>query len=176
MGGEPSRASFWTTLPGILTGIAALITALVTAAAFLLSGESKDSPPVRKALGTKQIRQEIAPASNPGLPPAVRRLTVGRSPFSPASGLTSTGGGGDIVWVSGQLNLYGTRNAVATGEPGKDSCVEVLQRRSDGYLQRHQLQQGAVVCVSTPDRVVAQIGISPPDVHDKLPIDVTVWR
>jgi hypothetical protein len=51
--------SFWTTLPGILTGVAALITALVAAATLYLSSTR------RRALGYARRRRR-ARAGHPG--------------------------------------------------------------------------------------------------------------
>lgn len=80
--GAARRSSFWTTLPGILTGLAALVTALVGAAAlFSHSGDTPQSPASGSHVGVATASSSAptrAPtsASAPNAAPSVDATTA----------------------------------------------------------------------------------------------------
>lgn len=178
-----TRQSFWTTLPGILTGLAALITALVAAAALFLGRSDDDAPaaaPPTSAGGPASAA--TLTGSETGGPPDGQRsasssvqLQVGDG-VDVDTGLIGSNVVGELTWSSSQLNLYGERNAVVPAETDEAGCAEALGRRSDGWLTADKLTGGAFVCLSTDEGAVALARISPPDVTNQLTVDLTVWR
>jgi hypothetical protein len=90
--------------------------------------------------------------------------------------------GGDLIWVSGQLDLYGSHHAIVpnsalvNGRADQAGCIALMQKRSDGYVTRERLAQGVVVCIATTEGSVAELRITPPDIHDALQVELTTWR
>jgi hypothetical protein len=177
-----ARQSFWTTLPGILTGLAALITALVgLAALFLGRGEgspatSAENPAVtdRGSAATPADSGAGEPAGGQGAVMSSVELQLGES-VDVDTGLIGSNVSGELVWISNQLNLYGRRNAVVPAATDEAGCRAALERRSDGWLTADQLAGGAVVCLSTDEGALAQARVSAPDVTDRITVDLTVW-
>lgn len=166
-----ARSTFWTTLPGILTGAAALITAIVGAVT-LLSPRSEPARPSQTDQRPSQTDQTK--------PSQIERRTFVLKPgdwLDVNTGITGSAvADGTLVWSGTQLNLYGLRNAVVDQPAGKAGCDAALQRRSDGYLVREQLARGLVVCQSTKQGLVAQLDIQAPAPDNRLSLAVTVWR
>lgn len=182
-----ARPSFWTTLPGILTGLAALVTALVAAAALFLGGS--DAPPTAAGDGTGGGADgggRTAAGSAPDVPsPIGGDGAVERSQVELRSGDyfdVDTGtardnsvAGYDLVW-NGALSLDGVRNAIVPAETDEAGCTAALRARSDSILAADAVSRGGVVCLVTDAGAVAQAVISPPDLTDGISVSLTVWR
>lgn len=182
--------SFWTTLPGILTGVAALITALVAAATLYLSS-TRDEPSETRAAGEGPAQAAPAPddASTRAQGTPASGSTSGGGPGETSqvtllsgdwldidSGLSgSTASGSEIYWDGRVLFLYGPHNAIVPAETDRGGCTDVLQKRSDGAVDL-AAQRTVVVCTSTVDGAIAELVTSPPDATNSLPMAVTVWR
>lgn len=170
-----ARSTFWTTLPGILTGVAALITAIVGAVT-LLSPRSEPARPSQ----TDQTKASQTDAGTTTSTSKSDRRTFVLKPgdwLDVNTGITGSAvADATLVWSGTQLNLYGLRNAVADQPAGKAGCDAALQLRSDGYLTREQLAHGLVVCQSTKQGLVAELDIQAPAPDNRLSLAVTVWR
>ena len=182
--------SFWTTLPGILTGVAALITALVAAATLYLSS-TRDEPSETRAAGEGPAQASPAPddASTRAQGTPASGSTSGGGPGETSqvtllsgdwldidSGLSgSTASGSEIYWDGRVLFLYGPHNAIVPAETDRGGCTDVLQKRSDGAVDL-AAQRTVVVCTSTVDGAIAELVTSPLDATNSLPMAVTVWR
>jgi len=95
----PKRPGFWTTLPGILTGLAAAIGAITTLVVALKKEPEKPAVGVPSASPTESVT-------------ATNSASAAKSPVAPAPGLTSVapsqtatvGNGGNAINVSGGGN------------------------------------------------------------------------
>lgn len=188
--GSARRSSFWTTLPGILTGIAALVTALVGAAAlFSHSGDTPQSPASGSHVGVATASSSAptrAPtsASAPNAAPSVDAATastISRFVLNAGDWLDVETGitgssviGGDLIYRPDGLFLYGAHNAVTKGG-GEAVCTTALQRRSDSYVTAQAMTRGTVVCMSTRDGALAELRFSAPDAHSRVQVAMTVW-
>jgi hypothetical protein len=183
---EESRKSgflaFWTTLPGILTGLAALITAVVGAVAlFKTTDNGKNTSP-------------------PATPPPSISVTSGTIPSQGSSsgtrrGEVSLARGDQVDLENGQIgfsgnsdlqlgpensaNLFGWNSAFLAPletNPSKKACTAALRARNDPFEVLPQLDT-KVVCVSTAEGNVAFVRvISEPGVGSaKLVLAYTVW-
>lgn len=178
-----TRQSFWTTLPGILTGLAAVITALVGAAALFLSHRDQEIPGAAPPTSAGAPASAATPSGSEAEDPPDGQRSASSSVqlqmgdgVDVDTGLAGSNVVGELTWGSGQLNLYGERNAVVPAKTDEAGCAEALGRRSDGWLTADKLTGGAFVCLSTDQGAVALARISPPDVSNQLTVDFTVWR
>ncbi len=183
-----TRSPFWTSAPGILTGLAALITALVGAFALVLSHDGESS-------------------SGSASPPAATPVSAGgsqsipRAPSSPPTGtshgesgpltLTTTMQDGDCLdldadqvgtaidgdvcdAVGGEaLQLFHGRAAIVHTETDESGCASALQQRSDNGAD---IRNGAILCVATDQGAVAEVRSSPPDATMTITVNATTWR
>lgn len=169
--GSPAarRSAFWTTLPGILTGIAAVITASVGLITILTrpgrerSGTSADKP----AATSSAPRSE--PVATPSSPTAgvfaQGRITM-RSPDNAdlEKGLAGTGVTGEDLYLycSGTdclLNPMSSLMSVTDGPGDKASCAATLASRREGALRLQDMKTGEVLCIQTSDAHIGSLKI-----------------
>lgn len=193
------RGAFWTTLPGILTGLAAVITALVALFNLLGLGGDGDtsaqrgepvvaaapapsgSAPSAEATGPTADSARTAPAGAG----AQGRVTM-RSPDDADLELGRVGpgvDGGDLYLYcsAGQclLNAFGSGGLITTVEGPVDraGCISALQARQDGVLDSADLATGTWFCVQTDEASIALVQVtSAPGVGTaELVLDYTRW-
>ena len=162
--------TFWTTLPGILTGTAALLTAIV--GVLTLSNGSaveRGNPAVDSASPAAASPGAEAPTSPPDLPSAgifaQGQLTM-RSPDSAdlEAGLVGTSPPGYDLYlhctgVSCILNAMSSLLTVADGASDKAACMDALRARRDQALYLTELREGQALCVQTADGHVGSLRI-----------------
>jgi hypothetical protein len=185
VGMSESRPSFWTTVPGILTGLAALITALVAAAALFLgtSGGTSDGGASGATAASGPGTATGAGDGDRSRPPTSAGSAGAVTTTAAAGGRTAetsevvlrdgdyldvdTGVQGnsvsnyDLVW-SRVLSLDGVRNAIVPAETDQAGCMTALTTRSDDVLSPGQLSRGAVVCLTTDAGALVQARIFRP--------------
>jgi hypothetical protein len=191
------RPSFWTTVPGILTGLAALVTALVAAGALFLGNSDDAAGNAAAGSGAGDVSsagdggRSDPPASSGGATSGPATASQRGSPGSDTSQVELLAGdyfdidagvqgnnrvtGSDLVW-NNVLSLNGVRNAIVPAETDEAGCVAALQTRSDGVVPADQVARGAVVCLTTDAGALVQASIAPPDVSGSLTVTLTVWR
>ena len=116
--------TFWTTLPGLLTGLAALITAVVGAVALFVGTGSGDSDAHHEATnGASRAAPAGYPVRANGGGSRVVRATVLLRPSESLDVTTGqVGGQMDVNWAGDQLNLYGNKNVVEDGPTVKPAA------------------------------------------------------
>lgn len=148
--------TFWTTLPGILTGIAALITASVgLITALNRSGRERTVAPSDKP-ASAQSAPVSQPAPTPSVPPqgvlAQGRITM-KSPDGADLENGIAGKGGDLyLYCSGiecLLNPMSSLLSVTDGPGDKASCAAALRSRREGAVRLQDLKVGQMLCVQT---------------------------
>jgi hypothetical protein len=170
--------AFWATLPGMLTGLAALITAIVGAVGLWKSGSGGSSPPTPPATS-------VAPTT-----------TGGGGGAADKSGRLSLGSGDsadleqDQVGTSSSADLlFGPEStptvhatgssflAPATGGLTHAGCTRVLTARHDSFVLVSQAAEHGL-CVSTVEGHVAGVRIvkAPGVGNADLVLKFTVWR
>ncbi|MBB5867903.1 hypothetical protein F4553_001282 [Allocatelliglobosispora scoriae] len=184
------RPSFWTSFAGVLTAIAALLSALVAAGTLIYQVVGDDDAPVAAVdSAPASARPEADPAttapdtSAPVEPvgglPWTGPLTFDNSgvdfDVTPPSSRLSTGidvydGGGHIVAYGVGLKNVARWNQAAA--PTARDCADLL--RSHGVSQA-AFDQGAVFCVRTrgAGRIVAVRFVKP--VEGGYEIQATIW-
>jgi hypothetical protein len=188
--------TFWTTLPGILTGSAALLTAIIGLIT-LLNGTRADPASSPNDSGAGAVEASPSPAASPssdsavappGGPPAgvfARRELTMKSPDSAdlESGLVgSSPPGYDLyLYCSGTeciLNAMRSLLTVADGAETRDDCVAALRTRREQALTLGQLQVGQTLCIQTEEGHVGTIRIRElPGVGSiDFTIAYTLWR
>jgi hypothetical protein len=183
--GQGRFLAFWTTLPGILTGVAALLTAIVGLVALLNSGSSGDSTPA-SVPGASSV---TTPVKKPGVTGAETsgvlahgRLALTRGDYADLErGLIEISPTADLIFgPESTPHLFATADAFLVpthGAGSKRVCTTALSARHDTFEILPQL--GArPVCVSTTEGNVAAVTIvSLPGVASaQLVIGYTVWR
>jgi hypothetical protein len=180
--------AFWTTLPGILTGVAAVITASLGLATFLHSNKPSVRAAVTPSTDTQPAATTVATSATGAAAGAAilahGRLSLRRGDeadletgvienslstdlsFGPESTpWLHTAGGGDSFF------------APVPGEPTKARCVSALTHRRDPFEELPDLGT-RWVCVSTNEGHVAAVEIlALPGVgNSELRLAYTVWR
>jgi hypothetical protein len=181
--GKGRFLTFWTTLPGVLTGIAAVVSALAGVAALWHSSGGGDGPPA--ADGTTTISQPGATTSADAMVPGI--LARGRVSLNRGDSVDLEHG---VIEVSGNTDVglgpesTPTLHGSATGflapiddRPTKMACAAALASRHDGTEILSDLTTDRV-CVSTAEGHVAFVDVlAAPGVGDaKLTLAYTVWR
>jgi hypothetical protein len=178
---QPGRRAgflaFWTTLPGIFTGVAALITAIVgLIALFNTSGGGQSSPaaPITSGLANQAEASQAAPSS--GLATAMSNqpagvLVTGNIRMSGAVDLDLEKGVVGLGVPGRDLYLYcsgvdclltvddGVLMTVAEGTGSKPACISALNSRHDLSLNLSRLSTGQTLCVQTNDGHVGALRI-----------------
>jgi hypothetical protein len=159
---------FWTTLPGILTGIAALITASVGLITVLnrpgrersTSANDKTIPAQSNATPGPMVKSSASPDSVF----AQGRLTM-KSPDGAdlEKGLVGSVGGEDLYLhcsgVDCLLNPMGSLMTVMDGPGDKASCTAALRSRREGALPLDRTRVGQTLCIQTTDGHVGTLEI-----------------
>lgn len=163
------RSAFWTTLPGILTGIAAVITASVGLITILSrTGRERSGTPADKPAATSSAPAS-APVASPSTPSASvfaqGRITM-RSPDNAdlEKGLAGTGVTGEDLYLycSGTdclLNPMSSLMSTTEGPGDKASCAAALGSRREGALRLNDMRAGQVLCIQTSDGHVGSLKI-----------------
>lgn len=180
--------TFWTTLPGILTGVAALLTAIVGLVGLWHSAGNGTTGPT-----TLPTSAYSAPASGPG------RTTTGGKP----TGVLTSGRltmmrldeadleqglvgnalpGADLVLDGGSqahtLLSQGGFLAPTQGPASKSKCTAALNARHDALEDLYQLREESWLCLQTSEGHVAALRLtSLPGVGTpQLIFTYTVWQ
>jgi hypothetical protein len=161
--------TFWTTLPGILTGVAALLTAIVGLVTVLnRTGRERSVAANDKVMPIPSSSTE--PRATSSSPPegvfAKGRLTM-KSPDGAdlekgLAGSAVTGGADLYLSCSGVdclLNPMSSLMSVTEGPGDKASCTSALRSRRDGAVRLQQLRAGQVLCVQTSDGHIGALEI-----------------
>jgi hypothetical protein len=171
--------AFWTTLPGILTGLAALITAVVGAIGLwkTQSGDGNASPTTQtESVETSSTTMKASGFLASGRlsllrndPADLEQGVIGESPdadvsFGPETTPTLHGGG--EAWL-----------APVETRPTKSACAAALNGRRDTYELVSKIKN-KWTCVSTVEGNVAVVRVvSAPGVGSaRLVLNYTVWR
>ena len=172
------QESFWTTLPGILTGVAALITALVGVASLFIGLDDTDGPaPTGDTPSTAPTVGAGASSSGEG-PSGSSTVVMARGDRLDVD----TGMVGNNVrdaevsyyFGNGYLYLNGARSAIIDAWTDQAGCAQALETRSDDYLSPDRYGDSAV-CILTDDETMAQIRPSQPDASDRITVDLVNW-
>src|SRR3954453_14419209 len=174
--------TFWTTLPGVLTGLAALLTAVVGLATLWHSGDKQDGASTPGgATATSQAGTETS--GKTATPAGV--LHTGRVSLNNGDSLDLERGvigpaGGDVGFgPESTPTLHASASAFLApidGAAGKTACTAALSSRHDGTEIIPNLTSDTV-CVSTAEghvgfvKVVAAPGVG----NANLTLDYTVW-
>jgi hypothetical protein len=184
MPGEPSNdrkggfLAFWTTLPGILTGLAALITAIVGAVGLWRSQHDVSSAPTTAATTSVESTAGGGGASVTGR----GRLSLGSGDEADLEqGQIGTSSTADLIFgpesTPTVLATGSSFLAPAAGTLTKAGCTRALRTRHDTFeLVSRASEQG--LCVSTVEGNVAGVRIvkRPGVGNANLVLAFTVWR
>lgn len=182
-------------VPPLITAIAALITALVAAAAFLAGRATGPSQPSSSTRPTGQAGQTQAPSTPTGgttSPSAIRwagPLRVDSVDLDTIPPTIGDGGAGDIAFSEENSNpgIYGiyTDNKVVlwtrSGEPSKSQCTNLAETEgAAGASGLVSVEKGSVVCVMTSDGRTARLEVTEATAEDAaagfVKASVTVWQ
>jgi hypothetical protein len=160
------QPSFWATMPGILTGIAALITALVGAAALIIGLRDDTETPTDPSTGGSNSRDSENASTV--------EMRVGDG-FDVDTGMVGDVSDSEVFWSStGGWDLNGNRAALIEGEPDQVDCMEALEQRTDDYLPVRHFDD-YVICLETTEGAIAAVLPSTPDTSDRMSVNVIVW-
>jgi len=194
--GNSGFLTFWTTLPGILTGVAAVITAIVGLVT-LLSSVGNDSKRPAATVGPAQVTttapsSTTAPAAeattqsttrqaNPGEALSHGRLEMMRGDYADLErGVTEASANADLIFgPESTPHLFGTASASlapSRGRPTKRACASALSTRNDPFVILPQLNTN-LICVSTTEGHVALVRITSVPGAETAPLRLlyTVW-
>jgi hypothetical protein len=195
--------AFWTSLPGVLTGAAALITAVVTLVGLWpTSGKGHNDQP---GASTVSERDPAAEASQPETP-----LTTAAQPNKATTaggggvgeligrGQVTLGDGDNVDLVSGVVSsgvsndlylqgnspdlgdLYTVREAMVITPKlrNRAGCVAALNSRRVDRVPIGELKAGTPVCITTEEGHVAALRIIRPVAigHPQLVFTYSLWR
>jgi len=175
--------AFWTTLPGILTGLAALITAIVGAVGLWKSqsGDNRAATSTESSLTTSTSETGSSQGTGSRSPgKGVLRLVRGDT-ADLETGQIGFSGQADLQFGPGSNpNLFAAGSAFLApleGKPTKRACVRVLSGRRDAFEVLAELDT-KMICVSTTERNVALVRVirTPGVGNAKLVLGYTVWR
>lgn len=180
--------AFWSSLPGVLTGIAAVITAAIALAGLWRSqddgGETASSPPAEVGATTVATTTD-ATATAAGGVLAEGRLTLRDDEAANLRAKRVTNVGNSDIWLMGGGNpdfavLYAPYGGLVTEAPSADDkagCVAALNARSADRLQLAELAPRSVICLKTQTGAIAALRIveAPAIGSPELVIDYTLW-
>lgn len=181
--------AFWTSLPGILTGIAAVITALVGLFALLGPGDDgadggsvpaaerletsaaadpappEPVPPAGAVGGTPTATSDPATADGAAIPGQVTMRSPDEADLE--SGRVGMGVDGSDLYLycsAGEcrLNAAGSGGLITIVDVPTDraGCVAALRARQDGVLETADLTPGAWFCMQTDEAALALVEIT----------------
>jgi hypothetical protein len=173
---------FWTTLPGILTGIAALITAVVGAYALFggddgnddatTTGGSNASPSQGDGQGRPSGTAQSSPAPGEATQGEVLLRSGDYVEFDDA--VIGSSAYGEILWTGDNLYLYAPRAAIAEAADIA-GCETLLTQRKDSIVALADLMAGPTyVCLTTTEDAIVAATIQPPDARRQLPVSWTL--
>ncbi len=177
--------AFWTTLPGILTGVAAVLTAIVGLIALFHSNNSGGNIPVTQAQersrpATSQATITDAASTAAGVL-AHGRISMSRDDSADLEqGVIVNSPTGDVTFgPESTPNLSAANEAfLAPAQPPatKRSCTAALSARHDAFEVLPQLDTTSI-CVSTTEGHVAVVHVVrlPGVGNAQLVLDYTVW-
>ena len=168
--------TFWTTLPGILTGLAALITAVIGAIAlFKTTDNGKNGESV--GAGTP-----VTISVSQGSEPSSGRLPLRRGDSADLEhGQVGQPANPDLIFgdeTTPTLHYTGSSSfAPVDGRPTKSRCVAALKSRSDPTEIVSDLET-RWLCVSTSEGNVAVVRVvkAPGPGDARLLLAYSVWR
>lgn len=184
---DRTGGGFWTSLPGVLTGAAALVTALVGLITIF-----RESPPPSEDRGAEETRivESTAESSTPASPEvapgvfAERRITM----RSGDNADLETGVVGDsppdvdlYLYCSGTdciLNAMQSLMATTEAADSRDACIEAMRARQEQAIQTPDLREGTHLCIQTTEGhvgIVRVAGVPGPGTIN-LELDYTLWR
>lgn len=159
--GQSGFLPFWTTLPGILTGMAALITAGVGAFSLwhtFTTGSATPTPAASLTAPTA-VPSALTAGSSPSQAAVLRQGQISldcnsganleRGQFGPSIIAP------DFVWVGphcepGQLSMVASGHLASVREPvDRQACVSALTASPNTYLTLDALSAGSWVCLET---------------------------
>ena len=165
---EESRKSgflaFWTTLPGILTGLAALITAIVGAVAlFKTTDNGKNTSPSANPAPSISVSSETVPSQGSSSSKRGGQLSLARDDEADLErGLVGFSENADVQFGPETTpNLFGANSAFLApleGKPTKGACTAALNARHDAFEVLPQLDTRRI-CVSTSEGHVAVVQV-----------------
>jgi hypothetical protein len=184
--------AFWTTLPGIFTGVAAVLTAIVGLITLLnsLDADGNDAvssaSPSQAVASTTSSSQVVATTGSSALPGGVLvqgKLTM-KSPdlADLEKGVVgSTISGGDLyLYCSGSCLLNAMSGQLATIEDAgnKSECVAALGSRQEQALDPSGLNEDETLCIQTGDGHIAALRILglPGGGTGEFFFSYTLWR
>jgi hypothetical protein len=191
---SPSKGgflAFWTTLPGILTGAAAMITAIVALVTLLHTGNGSPSTTSRtRATAHSSAATPVIPqTTSPGRASPDVRPTIGHGRLALRRGDPADLESGVVGYVSNTDIMFGPESTLylhASGDaflapivtsPSKRACTRALLHRHDPWEVIPELSTRSV-CVSTSEGHVAVVNILrlPGVGSAQLSLGYTVWR
>ena len=183
--------AFWSSLPGVLKGLAAVITAAIALIGVWrsLDGGGDDdtaTPATNAGGGTTGAAITGEPATPAGSALAEGRLTLQDKDSAnlkakrvrvgdPNADLTLQGAGTPDFGIL--YAPYGGLLAETSGAVDKAGCVEALTARSADRVQLADLQPGSKLCLKTAAGAIALLQIvSPPAIGSaQLVFEYTLW-
>lgn len=177
--------AFWTTLPGILTGVAALITAIVGAVGLWKSqsgsSNSSSSPATVTSVNTTSTTG-TGTLENDDRSVSIGRVSLARGDNADLeNGRIGFSSNADVQFgPESTPNLFAAGSAFLApleGRPTQPKCRAALSSRRDTFEVLPQLDT-RTICVSTSEGDVAVVRVlrTPGVGNAKLVLGYTVWR
>lgn len=180
--------AFWSTLPGVLTGIAALLTAIVGVAGLWRSldngSETAQTPDSNVAI-TSATTTEKGDASGGDVLAAGRLTMRDEDAANLRRKRVSVGDPEADLWLQGAGNPdfgilyapYGGLFSDASDASDKQACVAALNARTRDRLRLSDLEKGSTFCLKTHEGGIAALRIvSPPVIGSpQLVFEYTLW-
>ncbi len=174
---------FWATLPGVLTGVAALLTATVgTVTAWQSLTKDEGSAGSAPAGDRPGVSTPVDASSRGGTPPGVLaqgQLTMKDADFADLEAGRVGGPDNDELYLHGTEELLGSYGMAPTEGPAdKDECVTVLTARQDYGVRLDEIDPGMWLCLQTDVGHVAVLEIVEPASvgNPRVVLAYTVWR
>jgi hypothetical protein len=185
--------AFWSTLPGVLTGVAAVLTAVIGLVGLWRSFDDGTDAPTRP---------EVAPATTSATtsatttdasdPPEAGVLAEGRLTMDADAGIAnlkrkrvSSSDADADLWLNAPGNPdsatlyspYGGLLSRADGASDKPACVAALTARAQDTIPFVDLPAGSTVCLRTGSGAIAAIRLlSVPEIGSpRLVLEYTLW-
>jgi hypothetical protein len=177
--------SFWTTVPGILTGVAGLLTAVVALIGLLHAlNVGAGAGSTRASGGGAAVSSPSARATSSAPVSGVLssgRLTMREQDHADLEhGRINNAGDYDIYFVRDTVgaSVYGAFVAPVQSTPARADCEAALAGRRDPYEYISQVGVGSWVCVHTLNGHLAAVQIV--SYQDTTPLQLvitfTTWR
>jgi hypothetical protein len=174
---------FWTTLPGILTGLAAVLTAIVAVVGVLRSGGIGDGTATvesRAASTAASTASVTIGGTQPDMVLTQGRLAMMDGDFADLEKTRiEVSHNADLAFAAPQLLAEGPGFlTAASATSDKAECTRDLMERHDSFITTSDLGEGSVICVNTVEGHVAALSIVglPGVGTSELVFDYTVWK